>query len=442
VLELSPQSSADAGVTRPSARIVAIQRWSIVLLVTGGALNYVDRASLSVANKLIQDDLGIPVGKMGFLLSAFLWAYAIAQLPVGGLIDRFGPRKLLGLGLFSWSLAQAAGGLVTSFRVFIFARAALGLGEAPLFPGGARVVRDWFGVRERGFATGLLQSASSLGNFIAVPLLTFLMLSLNWRWMFLIVGAVGILLAAAWWSIHRDPPDVRLTPAERAYLTEGDENTSSSSPSFAEWRQLFTHRTTWGMIAGFFGTVYSLWLYTGWLPYYLERERHMSVARVGVVAAIPYFFGCAGAVAGGWLCDFLTRRGWTPMGSRKVLVSSALCGISLCIVGTVFAGSDATAIAFIAGSLFFIYIAASAAWATVPIAAPSQYTASLGSIQNFGGYLGGALAPAVTGLIVERTGSFSQALLLSAGLCALSAAAYLLLVRQPIQLDLPDRKRP
>ena len=112
-------------INKPSERIVSIQRWSIALLVAGGALNYIDRATLSVANKLIQDDLGIPVAKMGLLLSAFLWAYAFAQLPVGGLIDRYGPRKLLGLGLFSWSIAQAAGGLVTSFGVFILARFAL-----------------------------------------------------------------------------------------------------------------------------------------------------------------------------------------------------------------------------------------------------------------------------------------------------------------------------
>ena len=433
-----PQHTVDVSVTRPSARIVSIQRWSIVLLVAGGALNYIDRATLSVANKLIQDELGIPVAKMGLLLSAFLWAYAIAQLPVGGLIDRYGPRKLLGLGLFGWSVAQAAGGLVNGFGVFIAARFALGVGEAPLFPGGARVVRDWFGIRERGFATGLLQSASSLGNFIAVPLLTFLMLRLSWRWMFLIVGAAGVLLAAVWWSIHRDPSEVRLTADERRYLTEGDENTTSKPPSFAEWRRLFAHRTTWGMIAGFFGTIYTLWLYTGWLPYYLEHERHMSVARVGVVAAIPYFFGCVGAVVGGWLCDFLTRRGWAPIAGRKLLISCALCGISLCTVGTVFAQSNEAALAFISVSLFLIYIAASAAWATVPIAAPSQYTASLGSIQNFGGYLGGALAPTVTGFIVQRTGGFSQALLLSAGISLLSAGAYLFLVRQPIQADSPE----
>ena len=419
---------------KPSARIVTIQRWSIGLLIAGGALNYIDRATLSVANKLIQDDLGIPVAKMGLLLSAFLWAYAFAQLPIGGLIDRFGPRRLLALGLFGWSIAQAAGGLVTGFGVFIAARIALGIGEAPLFPGGARVVRDWFGIHQRGFATGLCQSAGTFGNFIAVPLLTFLMLSLNWRWMFVIVGASGVVLAAVWYLIHRDPAEISLTHEEIQYLTEGDENASTRPPSFAEWRQLFAHRTTWGMIAGFFGTVYTLWLYTSWLPYYLEHERHMSIARVGIVAAIPYLFGAAGAIVGGWLCDFLTRRGWTPIGGRKLLISCALCGISACYLRKPHGReSNAAALAFISVSVFLVYIASSAAWATVPIAAPSQYTASLGSIQNFGGYLGGALAPMVTGFIVDRTGSFREALLLCAVLTLLSAAAYLLLVRQPIQ---------
>ncbi len=419
-------------LAKPSQRIISVQRKAIALLIAGGALNYVDRATLSVANKLIQEDLGIPVARMGLLLSAFLWAYAFAQLPIGGLIDRYGPRKLLGLGLFGWSLAQAAGGFVNGFGAFVGARVALGIGEAPLFPGGARVVRDWFGIRERGFATGLCQSAGTFGNFVAVPLLTFLMLWLSWRWMFIIVGAAGIGLAIVWWAIHRDPSEIALTQPEIRYLTEGDENTAARQPSFHEWMALFRHRTTWGMIAGFFGTVYTLWLLTSWLPYYLERERHMTIAQVGAVAGIPYLFGALGAIIGGWLCDLLTRPGWTPMGGRKLLISSALCGISICTVSTVAVRSNTLALVFISLSVFLVYIASSASWATVPIAAPGHFTASLGSIQNFGGYLGGALAPAVTGFIVERTGSFSQALMLSAGVSLASAAGYLLLVRRPI----------
>jgi MFS family permease len=422
-------------MTEPSKRIVSIQRWAIGLLVAGGALNYVDRATLSVANKLIQDDLGIPIARMGLLLSAFLWAYAFSQLPVGALIDRFGSRKLLGLGLMVWSVAQAAGGLVTSFGTFIAARVGLGIGEAPLFPGGARVVRDWFNVHRRGFATGLCQAASSLGSFIAVPLLTYLMLAINWRWMFVIVGAAGVVLALVWWAVHRDPSEVNLTSDEILYLTEEDENSTTRRPSFADWKQLFAHRTTWGMIAGFFGTIYTLWLYTSWLPFYLEHERHLSIAKVGVLASIPFFFGFVGGIAGGWLCDFLTERGLTPMGGRRLLIFCALIGIAACTAGTVVAKANTTALTLISISMFLIYVAASAAWATVPIAAPSQFTASLGSIQNFGGYLGGALAPMLTGFIVQRTGSFSEALLLAAGLTFVTAAVYVALVRRPIEVN-------
>ncbi|MDE3195330.1 MAG: MFS transporter [Acidobacteriota bacterium] len=430
-----PVPSVAPGATlRPSRRVASIQRWAIVLLIAGGALNYIDRATLSVANKLIQEDLHIPVARMGLLLSAFLWAYAFAQLPVGGLIDRFGSRRMLAIGLFAWSVAQAAGGFVTGFGVFVAARVALGFGEAPLFPGGARVVRDWFGVNQRGFATGLCQSAGTFGNFVAVPLLTFLMLKLNWRWMFIIVGAAGVILAAIWWMIHRDPAEIDITAEERRYLTEGDEVASDRPPSFSEWRELFAHRTTWGMIAGFFGTVYTLWLFTTWLPYYLENERHMTIEQVGALAGIPYFCGAVGAIVGGWLCDLLTRRGMTPMGGRKILISAALVGMAVCTAASVFAKSNSVALVFISICVFLVYISSSAAWATVPIAAPAQFTASLGSIQNFGGYLGGALAPAVTGFIVQETGSFAQALLLSAGLCIVSAAAYLLLVRGPIHV--------
>ena len=293
-------------------------------------------------------------------------------------------------------------------------------------------MRDWFNIHTRGFATGLLQTAGSLGNLIAIPLLTYLMLRLSWRWMFIVVGVSGVLLAAMWWVIHRDPSEVDLTADERRYLTEGDENVTSHPPSFAEWRRLFTYRTTWGMIAGFFGTIYTLWLFTGWLPFYLEHEHHMSVAKVGLVAAIPYFFGCVGAVVGGWLCDFLTKNGWTPIGGRKLLMSCALCGISFCTAGTALARSNTAALVFISVSLFLVYVASAAAWATVPVAAPSNCTASLGSIQNFGGYIGGALAPTVTGFIVQGTGSFSGALMLSAVVSLLSAAAYLLLVKEPI----------
>ena len=161
------------------------------MLVVAGVINYVDRATLAVANPLIRADLGLSIADMGYLLSAFLWAYAFSQLPTGAMVDRLGPRLLLTLGLSLWSLAQVLGGLVRGFGEFFGARVLLGIGEAPQFPTCARVVRDWFNPRDRGLATGIFNCASSLGTAIAVPLLTFLMLNFGWRTMFMIMGVAG-----------------------------------------------------------------------------------------------------------------------------------------------------------------------------------------------------------------------------------------------------------
>src|ERR1700758_3556375 len=161
-------------IATPS-RVRAAQRSALTVLVVAGTLNYIDRATLSVANPLIRQDMGLSIADMGLLLSAFLWAYAFFQLPGGALVDRVGPRRLLTVGLTVWSVAQACVGLVTSFAQFSIARVFLGLGEAPMFSSCVRVVRDWFSPRQRGLAMGICNSTSSLGPCIAPPILTLLM---------------------------------------------------------------------------------------------------------------------------------------------------------------------------------------------------------------------------------------------------------------------------
>src|SRR3954452_8184269 len=194
-------------------RIARAQRSALVLLVLAGTLNYVDRATLSVANPLIRQELGLSIADMGLLLSAFLWAYAFAQLPGGALVDRVGPHRLLGSGLGLWSLAQAAAGFVTSFWQFSVARVFLGLGEAPMFSSAVRVVRDWYNVRDRGLPTGIWNCTSSLGPAIAPPVLTALMVGFGWRWMFAIMGAVGLVVAAVWFLLYRDAKETNFTAA-------------------------------------------------------------------------------------------------------------------------------------------------------------------------------------------------------------------------------------
>jgi sugar phosphate permease len=415
-----------------TARVRSIQRAALAMLVVAGAINYIDRATLAVANLTIRQDLGLSIADMGYLLSAFLWAYAFSQLPTGAMVDKLFPRLLLTCGLALWSLAQFLGGVVQSFGQFFAARVLLGVGEAPQFPTGARVVRDWFHPRDRGLATGIFNCASSLGTAIAVPMLTFLMLSFGWRVMFMIMGAAGIAMAAVWYVLYRNPSDVDLTAEEIAYRTEGDPPGQRAVVTFREWKQLFRFRTTWGMILGYFGCIYLTWIYTAWLPGYLELERHMSVKFTGVAAAIPFVWGVVGGIAGGYIADFLVRRGVAPVKSRRIPATIALCGTAACTLAAALVTSNALAIAFISASLFLLYVTSTCAWALSSVAAPTNCTASIGAMQNFGGYLGGALAPTVTGLIVQQTGSFVPALVVGAVVGVASAGSYLFIVDQPI----------
>src|SRR5277367_4759927 len=417
---------------KATPRVRSIQRAALAMLVVAGVINYIDRATLAVANLLIRQDLGLSIADMGYLLSAFLWAYAFSQLPTGAMVDKLGPRLLLACGLTVWSLAQLLGGLVQSFGQFFGARLLLGVGEAPQFPTGARVVRDWFNPRDRGIATGIFNCASSLGTAIAVPLLTFLMLSFGWRVMFMIMGVAGLAMAAMWYFAYRNPTDVVLSAEENGYRTQGDPPGQRTQVTLREWKQLFRFRTTWGMILGYFGCIYLTWIYTAWLPGYLEIERHMSVKFTGFAAAVPFAWGVVGGLLGGYIVDFLLRHGVSPVKSRRIPAASALCGTAVCTLAAAFVTSNALAIAFISASLFFLYVTSTCAWALSSVAAPTNCTASIGAMQNFGGYLGGALAPTVTGLIVQHTGSFVPALVVGAIVGLASAASYFFVVDQPI----------
>jgi sugar phosphate permease len=297
------------------------------------------------------------------------------------------------------------------------------------------VVRDWFNARNRGLATGIFNCSSALGTAIAVPLLTWLMLAFNWRTMFVIMGVAGLLVAGVWALVYRDPANVALTLNERQHLSENDPPSRSERLTWREWKLLFRFRTAWGMILGFVGTIYLVWVYFAWLPGYLEIERHMSIKQTGYAAAIPFACGMLGGLLGGVFVDWLHRHGLSTMNSRKLPAGCALLGTALFTVLAAWVPSDVFAVIFISLAMFLSQVATTCAWALTSVAVPANCTASIGAMQNFGGYLGGALAPTVTGLIVQRTGSFALALNVAALIGAVSAIAYFTLVRDPITSD-------
>jgi MFS family permease len=252
--------------------------------------------------------------------------------------------------------------------------------------------------------------------------------------MFIIMGVCGIAVALGWYAFYRNRNEVELTPSEILYLADGENvQAGASKMSFAEWKGLFRHRTTWGMLFGFMGVIYMVWLYLTWLPAYLEHERHLSIARTGWVVSIPYIFGTLGMLSSGYIADWLMRRGMEPMKSRKWPICVGLLGAAAFTIPAAYTPSTVMAVVYISAAMAFINMASGGAWALVSVAIPRHMVASLGSMQNFGGYLGGSLAPVITGVVVDQTHSFVNALLISAGVAFVAALVYMFMVKAPVE---------
>ena len=412
------------------ARIRRVQNVTLVLLFIAGIVNFLDRSSLSVAGEAIRGDLGLSATEFGVLLSAFSLSYGFAQLPSGMLLDRFGPRIVLGAGLIFWSLMQALTGMVNSFSHFILLRIGLGIGEAPFMPAGVKSINDWYVQKERGTAVGIFNSSTVLGQAIAPPALVLMQIAWGWRTMFVVIGLAGIAVGLCWYAWYRNRAQFDLQQDERLYLAAPVQ--ARPTLNFSEWLGLFKRRTTWGMILGFSGVNYTGWLYIAWLPGYLQAQQGLSLAKTGWVAAIPFLAAAVGMWVNGIVVDALARRGYDLAKTRKTAI---VVGLLLSALGTLLvvqSSSPAQAVAFISMALFCVHFAGTSAWGLVQVLVSEQKVASVAAIQNFGSFVFASFAPVVTGWVVDTTHSFNLALVIDACVTFTGALCYFFIVKDPI----------
>jgi sugar phosphate permease len=412
-------------------RIRRMRLFAVSFLFLAGIVNYLDRTSFSIANTSIRADLGLTGTQIGALLSAFSLAYGVAQLPIGLMLDRLGSRVILAVGMFIWSLAQMATGLVSSFAGFMTTRIGLGAGEAPMMPCGVKVMNDWFSVRDRGLPTGLLTASNTLGVTLAPPFLTAVMLAFGWRAMFVTVGLFGLLLSLAWYPLYRDRASVLLTASEAESLGL-DAEQPRTEMSLRQWKQLFRLRTVWGMMLGFGGVNYTTWLYLSWLPGYLQAARHLTIARTGWVAIIPYLFATIGSVVSGAAVNRLIRRGYPPIVACKILIVGGMFCSALSTLGVAHAATATGAVACVSTALFFVYFAGNSGWGLAQAMAPAHMVASVSAIQNFGSFVCASLAPIITGWLLDHTHSFNLALIICSLATTLGALSYWFIVKDRI----------
>lgn len=401
----------------PSNTGVGKRRWGIgALLGIGVLINYIDRIGLSVAAPQIKDMFQLTPVELGLLFSAFAWSYSLLQIPVGMVIDRFGPTKVGRWGAFLWGVASVITAFSSGFAGIFFARILLGVAEAPAFPVSSKATGYWFPRHERGLATAIFDAAAKFSNVIGVPLVAITIVAFGWRWGFGLTAFLSFSYFFAFYFIYRDPSaDEKLSKAELNYIQQngGAPEGKSDAGAMNMLGYLLTKTKVWGLTIGFAAYGYTFYLFLTWLPGYLVQTMHMSILKSAGYAAIPWAFATlTDLFVGGWLIDHLIKRGWDESKVRKgVLVVGMLFGLA--VFGATQTTDPAWAIFWISIALGGLASAAPVGWSLPSLIAPKGGAGTIGGIMNFANNLMGAAAPIVTGFIVGATNSFANAFMVA-----------------------------
>ena len=330
----NPTAAAQPAVTvRRSRRRIGI----LALLAIGTMINYLDRTVLGIAAPKLTAELGIDPAIMGILFSAFAWTYALAQIPGGLFLDRFGNKVTYFLSLTLWSLFTLFHGMAVGLKTLLLCRFGLGISEAPCFPVNSRVVSAWFPQQERAKATAVYTVGEYLGLACFAPLLFWIMDGFGWRVLFVSVGAVGILFALVWWRCYREPhEDPRLSQQEREHIENGGGLSAPTDQQVAfSWplvRQLLSKRQIIGASIGQFAGNTVLVFFLTWFPTWLATERHMPWLKVGFFSILPFVAAAGGVMFGGWLSDKLLKAtGSANLGRKLPIVAGGDPGDVVCL---------------------------------------------------------------------------------------------------------------
>lgn len=408
--------------------------WIVIWALAAGVLNYMDRSAVSIAAPALIDELGLTRTDIGLMGTVFSWTYAVSQLPAGWLVDKLGARRMYFLAIAGWSIATALMAVGTALWHFLTFRFLLGVTEAPNGPASAKITADWFPRTERGQATAIWDSGSKWGPAIAPPILTGILVVFGWHAIFVFLGVLGLVLAVAFYLFYRHPelhPKLGDEERELILTSHKEQDTGAGKVS---WLGLFAHRQVWGMMFGFFCVIWIWNIFITFLPLYLQEARGVSIENSGWLASIPYLGAAVIGITGGWvMTQYAKRCGIESLVAKRHVMSAAAigAGVLICLIPLV--QSLPLAVTVMTLALGLVATMQAAAWAMPGDVAASSQIASLGAIQNFGGYFGGAFAPLLTGIIADATGSYAPSFFIGGGIAALAAVAYTLLVRKPIQ---------
>jgi MFS transporter, ACS family, glucarate transporter len=412
-------------VTRPSRVRWMLLVWIFVM----SAITYLDRVNISISGSWLSREYHFSDIQLGWIFSAFVVGYAIFQVPGGGLADRFGVRRVLTGGALWWGVFTALTGSIPAgvgpaLIVFLVVRFMLGAGEAVVYPTSNRFVASWIPTGERGIANGLIFAGVGAGAGITPPLITAVMVRYGWRTSFWVCAVVGCLGGLVWFLLARDRPEQHSGVNEpeleliRAGLTEPPRERSRLA-----WSTVLSSKEVLASTFSYFCYGYVAYIFFTWFFIYLVRARGIDLKRSALYSMLPPVAMMVCSALGGIVADAVSR--WR--GKRLGRCGIGVAGMGLASV-LIALGSDvksaALASVVLAGGVGALYLSQSSFWAlTADIAGSSAGTVS--GLMNMGGQAGGALTASLTPVIAMHFG-WAASFLTAAGLCAMGAAAWLL----------------
>ena len=337
----------------------SVRWWIIGLIAVVTVVNYIDRTSLAVMWPEIAKDTHLTKEHYATIVSAFMVAYALGQAVSGRIFDWVGTRLGFVFSVVVWSIACAGHGLARSLLSLAAARSLLGLAEAGNWPGATKAVAEWFPRQERALAQGIFNAGASLGAVISAPLIAWLFIHFGWKATFIIVGALGLLWVVPWWLVVRSGPGTHpwVSEAERNHILGATASgRDQAAPALAEpsgdkpgsatpaatqtsWKEVMSHRQSWGLVVSRFFLDPIWWLFVNWLPIYLADRFHFNVKEIGMFAWVPYLGAIVGSLSGGWISGRWIAAGWSVNRARKTAI---LVGGALTLPGFIIAAFAAT----------------------------------------------------------------------------------------------------
>jgi ACS family hexuronate transporter-like MFS transporter len=396
-------------------------RWRIAILISAAiAISYLDRQTLPVAIGEIRKDIPISNQVKAFLDSAFLLTYGLMYVGGGRLMDILGTRRGFLVIMIFWSVACASHGFAGGVFMLAASRLLLGVGEGGGFPAATRAVAEWFPVKERSTAMGIINAGTGLGGILAPPLIAWIITNIvwfgisPWRWVFFITGAMGLAWTIWWVRDYFSPAKhPHLQTAEREHLRSVLEKTDQPPPRIP-MSELLRFRETWGVVFAKFLTDAAWYFYMFWLPKYLLDTRGFDIKGVGSVAWIPFAAAALGCLVGGGLSSWLLHRGYSVNAARKIAL-----GVSAAVMPCVMLVPHVSVPWVI--FLFSIAFFGQQSWSTLVMILPTDLFPkhALGTVAGFvgfGGALGGVVLGQLAGYLLDHGFSYTPVLIIAGSL--------------------------